>query len=45
MHLRKDNINFPHIVMGYEQAINTQKYAVVGKADVEKDRIISITIK
>lgn len=25
MHMRKDNINVLHTVMGYEQVINTQK--------------------
>lgn len=24
MHMKKDNINFPHTVMGYEQVITTQ---------------------
>ena len=37
-YLRKDNINFPYAVVGYEQLITAQQkdLALVGKTNVER---------
>lgn len=46
MHTSKDNIKFSHTLIGYEQAINTQKYelAVMRKADGERNGTVSTQI-